>query len=60
MMLKNVRPHSVDVGGMMLPSGQSADLDATSFVVSEAVASGHLVAIQPAPTRTSSTTPKES
>ena len=46
MNLKNVRPHSLDVGGLMLPSGQAADLDETSLPVAEAIESGHLVPVQ--------------
>lgn len=62
MNLKNVRSHPLDVGGRMLPSGESADLDEKSLPVAEAIASEHLVPVQtpPEPSSARSAKPKES
>jgi hypothetical protein len=48
---KNVRAHAVDVGGRMLAPSSRASLDPSSPPVADAVAAGHLVAIQSQPSR---------
>lgn len=59
MLHKNTSTYPVDCGGLMLPSGATADLDPTSPVIVDHVTSGRLTPVQPVPAAQKPRTSKE-